>query len=431
MILKASQRGGGLQLYRHLTNELDNDHVTLHDIRGFASSDPKDAVNEAYAISLGTRCRQYLFSLSLSPPETERVPVDVFEDAITKIEERMGLVGQPRFIYFHEKEGRRHAHCVWSRINADEMKAVNLPYFKTKLRNMSKSLYIEHGWKMPKGLMNSEERDPLNFTLAELKQATRQGLDPREIKKTIQECWAVSDSRASFEAVLNERGYYLAQGNKARHVILDWRGNIYGARNAIGTTAKVIAAKIGASDDLPTIDNIKTKLAGRLTAKTKELAEQVSEKQSNQKQALDEKRLQLISQQRSVRKTLIQEHQNRKVEEVKARSARLPTGLKSLWFRLTGKYAAIKKQNENETVSAINRDRNELQKLIEQHRAERRALRRESRSLRHKHSLMIKQLDEEMATIIAGFDGVDSKAVVSRRRVRRATNNRDRSRTMH
>ena len=41
----------------------------------------------------------------------------------------------------HEKEGRRHAHVVWSRIDADEMKAINLPHFKVKLRDLSRDLY--------------------------------------------------------------------------------------------------------------------------------------------------------------------------------------------------------------------------------------------------------------------------------------------------
>lgn len=69
MILKGSQRSGGRDLAVHLMNSTDNEHVRLHELRGFASHDLKSAVLEAEAISLGTKCRQYLFSLSLSPPE--------------------------------------------------------------------------------------------------------------------------------------------------------------------------------------------------------------------------------------------------------------------------------------------------------------------------------------------------------------------------
>src|SRR5262245_54439961 len=148
MILKASQRGGGLQLAAHLMNDVDNDHIELHELRGFIASSLQGAFKETYAVSRGTRCRQFLFSVSLNPPEAELVPIEVFESAISEIEGRMGLTGQPRAVVFHEKEGRRHAHAVWSRIDARQMKAINLPHYKLKLRDVSRQLYLDHGWKM-------------------------------------------------------------------------------------------------------------------------------------------------------------------------------------------------------------------------------------------------------------------------------------------
>lgn len=127
MILVGNQRGGARDLARHLLKD-ENDHVDVHEIRGFASETLDGAFNEAYAISQGTRCKQFLFSLSLNPPETERVSTEAFERAIEQAETRLGLTGQPRAVVFHEKEGRRHAHAVWSRIKAEEMKAIQLSH---------------------------------------------------------------------------------------------------------------------------------------------------------------------------------------------------------------------------------------------------------------------------------------------------------------
>lgn len=182
MILKASQRSGGLKLAAHLLNDRDNDRVEVHELRGFTAADLHDAFQEADAISKGTRCQQYLFSLSLSPPETEKVSVADFEQAIDQIEERLGLSDQARAIVFHEKEGRRHAHVVWSRIDVMEMKAIKLPFYKTRLNEVSKDLFLEHGWRLPEGYRDKRNRDPKNFTLAEWQQAKRQGKDAREIK---------------------------------------------------------------------------------------------------------------------------------------------------------------------------------------------------------------------------------------------------------
>ncbi len=81
-----------------------------------------------------------------------KVSVDEFEHVIGEIERRMGLTDQPRAIVFHEKKDRRHAQCVWSRIDVGSMRAINLPHFKRRLMDISRELYLEHGWEIPAGL---------------------------------------------------------------------------------------------------------------------------------------------------------------------------------------------------------------------------------------------------------------------------------------
>lgn len=91
MILKASQRGGGKQLGQHLMRNDDNEHVEVHEITGFVSNDVVGAFKEAHACSQGTKCKQFLFSVSLNPPEQEQVSADVFEDTIDRIEKKNDL----------------------------------------------------------------------------------------------------------------------------------------------------------------------------------------------------------------------------------------------------------------------------------------------------------------------------------------------------
>ena len=176
MILKAKERGGGQQLARYLLAVRDNDHVELHEVRGFASEDLRGAFSEADAIAAGTRCEKHLFSMSLNPPEGAQASIEAFEQAIDEVERKLGLENQPRAIVFHEKDGRRHAHAVWSRIDAERMRAINLPHHKIKLRDVSRKLYMEHGWDMPRALQDRSLRDPLAFTRAEWQQAARAGL---------------------------------------------------------------------------------------------------------------------------------------------------------------------------------------------------------------------------------------------------------------
>ncbi len=138
MILKASQRGCAAQLAAHLLKTDENEHVEIHELRGVMAEDLHGALHEMYAVSRGTKCTQFMFSVSLNPPEKEDVPVEYFEKALRDIEEKTGLHNQPRVVVFHEKESRRHCHAVWSRIDIDEMKAINLPYYKMKLQDISR-----------------------------------------------------------------------------------------------------------------------------------------------------------------------------------------------------------------------------------------------------------------------------------------------------
>ncbi len=265
MILKASQRGGGQSLAVHLMRADDNEHIDLHELRGFASDNLKGAFREAEATAKGTRCRQYLFSLSLSPPAQANVSVDTFRETIDRIEKRLGLEGQPRALVFHEKEGRRHAHCVWSRIDADTMTAKQLSFFKTKLMGISRELYLEQGWEMPRGIEKMGQSNPLNFTLAEWQQAKRKGTDPRELRHAVQTSWKQSDGARAFARSLEDKGLFLAKGDRRAFVLLDHTGDVHALPRLLDLKTKEVRARLGDGADLPGLEGAKAALAKRMT----------------------------------------------------------------------------------------------------------------------------------------------------------------------
>lgn len=392
MILKASQRGGGKQLGLHLLKMEDNEHVDVHEIRGFLSEDIVGALKEAHAASRGTRCKQFLFSVSLSPPPEERVPVETFESAISRIEQRTGLEGHPRIIVFHEKEGRRHAHAVWSRIDAATMTARNLPFFKSKLRDLSRELYLEQGWKMPRGLMNSREADPRNFTLKEWQQAKRMGRDALNLKELMQECWAVSDSHAAFAQALQARGFTLAKGDRRGHVAITPEGEVLSVARYTGKKTKDIEARLGKSDRLPSVAEAKAQLAKDLSATFKRHMREADEQKRRDLAPLEAKRQAMVQQQRQERANLKTRQQTRWAEETRTRAARFDKGVKGLWNRISGKHAEVQKQNEREAYLALARDRDQRQTLIDGQMQDRRALQAEIKALRGRHAAMLKEL---------------------------------------
>ena len=120
---------------------------------------------KTHAISKATRFTQFMFSISLNPPEEAYVSGEEFDQAAKRVADKLGLTDQPHAMVIHEKQGRRHAHVVWSRIDAETMTAINLPHFNVKLLDVSKELFLDYGWGLPKGLKTYGDKDPLNFTL--------------------------------------------------------------------------------------------------------------------------------------------------------------------------------------------------------------------------------------------------------------------------
>lgn len=374
MILKAKERGDAGQLARYLLSMRDNEHVELHEVYGFASDDLIEAFSEADAIARGTRCKNYLFSMSLNPPEGAAVSKDVFEETADQIEKKLGLDNQPRAIVFHEKDGRRHAHVVWSRIDAQRMRAINLPHYKAKLRDVSRQLYLDHGWDMPRGLQDRRLRDPLSFTREEWQQAKRVGLDPREIKSVLRQCWENSDNRASFEKALKERGFLLARGDRRGFVVLDYKGEVYSLTRYAGVKVKEMEARLGERENLPLVDNVKERLADGMTRKLQAFIKEAQRDAKQRYAMLDFRRTEMVARHRDERENLSKLHEKRWLVETNERAARLPRGFTGLWRRLTGEYARIKKQNERELVAAWHRDRAETDSLIIKQLEERQTL---------------------------------------------------------
>ena len=395
MILKASHRGGRMQLAAHLLKP-ENEHVELHEISGFVADDLAGAFKEVHAISKGTRCKQFLFSLSLNPPEMENVPVEVFENAIARIEAKMGLTGQPRAIVFHEKQGRRHAHCVWSRIDVAKMKAINLPHFKLKLTELSREIYREQSWDMPRGLKDFADHDPLNYSQAESQQAKRVKRDARALKVMFQKCWAGSDSRAAFAHALKEQGFVLARGNRRGFVAVDATGEVHAIARWVGVKTKEVRARLGDLEGLPTVENAITILSRSFDADRFDTQQRAVTLNEQHKETLEQKRIALVAEQRGERKKLRDMQQARLTMEAAARLASLPTGLKATWATMTGAYQRLCEDNEAQIIKDSQRDRREQQALIQRHLKARRSLQHEFEQLEYHRELNAKSTQREI-----------------------------------
>lgn len=400
MILKGNQRGGGRQMALHLLNGLDNEHVTVHEVSGFMADDVLGAFNEIHALSKATQCKQFMYSLSLNPPQDKKLPVADFEAALAKVEKKLDLEGQPRVIVFHEKEGRRHAHCVWSRINADEMKAINMSFDRDKLNGISKSLFLEHGWTLPDGFRDKSRGNPLNYSRVEWQQAARIGRKAADIKRELQESWAASDNRKSFESALGELGYILARGDRRGYVAVDVYGEVYPLnKRKLGLAKKAIEALLGKAENLPSVAKAKDTLTKKLSGLFRHYEKDLNAQHDKQRKPLLAEKEKLIKEQREQRAALEAKQAECWQQEELSRSARIRSGFKGLWDKINGRYWKTRKRNEQETWKAHLRDKKERESLVQSQLNARQALQIRMNELRDQHERERQELMRDMSHI--------------------------------
>lgn len=277
------------------------------------------------------------------------------------------------------------------------------------------------------GFPDWDHRLAKNLSSASTRQAKRAKQDPRVLKEMFKECWSVSDTPAAFRNALEERGFYLAKGDRRGHVAVDWHGEVFAISKWVGVKAKDVCARLGDANDLSSVDAVKEQIAERFSEKLKTFCAETEAKHEKKLSAWKQKRADLVATQRQARTTLRQSQKSRHVVETKSRASRLPKGIKAIWFRITGKYQKIRKQNEAETQAAEQRDRRERQKLIVQQLAERCSLQHDIRQLRYHHEITIQRLWQDVATYLSfekcerktGIENLKHRMTIRRQRKKR------------
>jgi hypothetical protein len=233
MIPFASQRASGQDLATHLLNEHDNDQMEVASVRGAIAQDLHGAFAEWEALAHNlTRCRKYLYSLSINPdPAQGALTREQYADYIDRVEDRLGLTDQPRAIVYHIKpdksgEPREHCHVVWSRVDADNGKAVHIAFDREKLMKVTREFARDHDLHLPGGYHHKGDRDQLS--LYEKTQQERTGLTKEQRIAEVTEAWCQCDNAKAFVQALKELGYILANGRRP-YVLIDR----YGEMNAL------------------------------------------------------------------------------------------------------------------------------------------------------------------------------------------------------
>jgi hypothetical protein len=257
MITKGTTHNSGGKLAHYMVTGKDGERAELWQLRGFAFDDIKEAFRSVHVMAEGTRCLQPFFHVQVRNPEGETLNRTQWEYTANRIEARLGLADQPRAIAFHvdEKTGHEHMHIAWSRIDDETLTARPLPFFKDRLKKISRELELHFGLR----LVRNTRPDQISYapTRAEDEQARRLGVNIHEIRQTIRDCYEHSDCGRSFEAALATEGMVLAKGDKRDFIVIDPAGGMHAVgKRILDVSAVQIRQRLGDLDreQLPTVE---------------------------------------------------------------------------------------------------------------------------------------------------------------------------------
>jgi hypothetical protein len=367
MILKGNQRGGGQQMAAHLMNSFDNERVEIADLRGSVADDLSGAFAEWAAEARGTKCQKYLYSLSLNPDQSQgHLTREQYLELLERTERSLNLVGQPRAVVFHEKRDkdgvpREHCHAVWSRIDTEKMKAVQIGHDRLKLRTVAREFARDHGLELPDGLKRDGKRDRFNDrakqeNLGERQQKERTGISKEQRMADIATCWKETGNGAAFVQALEAKGYYLARGDQRAFVVVDLHSEVHSLSRQLLGVAKSKELKdrlAGSLDKLPDVESAQAWAKQQRIEREKQIAEKqgqqekqpseveirlaaLKERQAARRAEIDMRRIELISRHLSERDGLRAMHESENTGVVSARLQKQPKGILAFLTRITG-----------------------------------------------------------------------------------------------
>jgi hypothetical protein len=265
MVVKGNLHADGQKLAAYLITGKMGERAELVELRGFASSNIRDAFIDVHMhAAAATQCVKPFFHSYVRLPENEELFREQWKYVADRIEKQLGFEGQARAIAFHHQPGgNTHMHIAWSRIDLEQRRARDPGLYKNKLKEISRQLECELGLTRI-----SSERPTGSKTHApgrkEFEQARRLGTDVAGIREAIRACFDAAENGRSFVAALAMQDLVLARGERRDFVVIDHAGGLHALSKRItGATAAEIRARLADLDPakFPSVSQAKTEQA--------------------------------------------------------------------------------------------------------------------------------------------------------------------------
>lgn len=262
MIARGQIHSSGPKLAAYLVNGKKGETAELVELRGVAADDLREAFTDLQNIADGmTKAEKPFFHAHIRLPDGEKLTREQWLKVADRMEAVLGFEGQPRAVAFHQNASHEeHMHVAWSRIDLDNMKAIDPGLFALKMRDEARKLEVEFGLQQVSNAPNAD-RLTKSAKRGEFEQARRLDTDLDAIRNGIRQAWDRSDDGQSFQAAIGDRGWILARGDRREFVVVDHMGGDHAlGRRVCGVTAGEVKTRLGGDEfkaTLPTVDEAK------------------------------------------------------------------------------------------------------------------------------------------------------------------------------
>jgi hypothetical protein len=176
-----------------------------------------------------------------------------------------------------------------------------------------------------------------------------------------------------------------------------FEGEVIAIPRAIGKKTKDVRERLGKPEDLRGIEETRQRIAKDILPRMKSHLDEARGKARIETDALNARRSVMADKHVEERSKLDTGQKLRFENEVRIRADRLRKGVLGLWDKLTGKRSKLEKQNEMETLWALQRDREQRHAIIASQMQERQNLQAEIKATRSRHAQALLDLHSDTA----------------------------------
>ncbi|MCC8987250.1 MAG: hypothetical protein LM523_06040 [Candidatus Contendobacter sp.] len=275
MIIGANKRGNGGQLAAYLLNQEKNERAELLEMRGFADTgNLKNALNCIELEAMQTKGEKPFYHCWLRLDEGETLTAAQWQQSFEAVERRLHLGDQARVVVEHQLQGEKHYHVVWSLVDRERGRMIEIPFDGMRRAEVARTLEQEFGLRKLAPAHEPEQERLLREEWQQAERTLRDVADVRDAKAAIRDAWQRSDNGAAFCTALEEQHLMLAIGDSERQPfgVVDEHGQFHVLTRTLDVRAKAVRGKLADLDreQIPSVEQAHERLQGRETDRERE-----------------------------------------------------------------------------------------------------------------------------------------------------------------